>query len=576
MYAGQQAQLPVAQGGLLTDLSPNQIPATNLIDCENVVISNGVIQKAPAANAYIKRFRYNNTDYGHILDVDSDNPISTPAKIVGIYDWWPNDGSQYLVIVTANGRVYRYEDPYTYIEVVPSTDTDSEGFTAPERLQVLNRAFFIGCGREFIGSGGTPSPRKLLILTGGSQIQVLEDGFDTRRNIKKPAADWNGTTGKTSYPFAGIQSFGRVFVFGNDNLPHFVYGSSNTVSSGEDGHEDFSITGTFNTALFNVYPGEGERLIASFEYKNKLHVVKYPRGLYQLQQPDIGVPTGWFFTKLNEDIGAASPFSVTTVQDDVLMVQHTRMVQSMSATLNLGGIEAANLYRALSIQTYILARTSSLGIGDQQAFWHEAGRSAYFVYRGINSLVNSYMVRFDFTDQAPKVTTYSHFQPNVLALKRNVALVDELMYGSNDGQVYVLETFNRFFNDDISTDYTGMFQTPHLDMGSPKNKNFEFVEIEYIPTGNVTLKMDWLIEGQTQGTKDFKLGKGPQLDSMVLDVARLQGRATRKTRLKIYGRGRSISLKFYNEDESNFKIVGVTISYTVTGEKDKGNSPEGT
>jgi hypothetical protein len=574
MYAGQQAQLPVSVGGLLTDLSPNNIPPSNIIDCENAIISNGTIQKAPGYNSYIKRFRYNNVDYDHILDVDSDDPPNTPAKIVGIYDWWPNSGTQYLIVVTANGRVYRYEDPYTYIEVLPSDEKDSEGFTAPERLQILNRAFFIQCGREFIGAGGSDNPRKLLILTGGSQIQVLEDGSDKRRNIKKPAADWNGTTGKTSYPFAGIQFFGRVFVFGNDNLPHFVYASSNTVSGTEYGHEDFSITGTFNTALFNVYPGEGDRIIASFEYKNKLHVVKYPTGLYQLQQPDIGDPTTWYFAKLNDNIGSSSPFSVATVQDDVLMIQNTRMVQSMSATLKLGGIESANLYRALSIQNYILQRTSSLGIGDHQALWHEAGRAAYFVYRGINSLVNSYVVRFDFTEQEPKVTTYTHIKPNVLALRRNVSLVDEIMFGSNDGQVYILETNNRYVDNDVTKKYNGMFQTPHLDMGVPNNKNFDFVEIEYIPTGNTELKMDWFIEGRKQGTKTFKLGKGAQLDSIQLDHSRLQGRATRKSRLRIYGRGRSISLKFYNDDKSNFKIVGVTISFRVTGQADKGNSPE--
>ena len=573
MYEGKQIQIPVGQGGLMSDVAPNLIPENRLISAKNVQLRNGVAEKCFGAYVYIKFFSYNGIDYDHIVDVD--DPALGPAKIVGVYDWWPDSATQRLIVVTQNGRVYSYSNPYVFIEVVPSTVEDDTGNTAPTRLSIIGQVTFVECGREFLGTGGTSNPKKLFIFTGGSQIQVLENGTVTRRNIQKPAADWDGSTGHDRYPVSGVSFFNRVFVFGQSNLPHFVYGSSNTVSSTELGHEDFTITTTFNTALFNVYPGEGERVQAAFEFKNKLHVLKYPKGLYQLQQPDIGNPIGWYFAKLNNDIGVASSLGVIALQDDVFAIQDTRMLQSLSATLNLGGIEAANVYRALGIQTLVDENTSSLGIGQQQAIWHEAKRAAYFLYRGASSLLNNFLVKFDYSENTPKAIFLTAFQPNSLGLRKNVTLVNELMYGSSDGLVYLMDQAGRYVGTDASV-YTSEFQTPHMDFKDPRNKLYDFVEIEYIPTGNVTLSMDWFIEGRKQGTKSFNLGKANQLDSFILDQSRLQGTSTRKQRLKITGRGRSLSLKFYNSDAHNFRLTGITVSYRDSGEKDKGEAPEDT
>lgn len=541
MYSGQQADIPVAQGGLLTDLAPAKIPPENLITATNVILRSGVLEKAFGSQKF--------------------NQTALPSPIVAAFDYWPDDGTQRLIVVTKAGRVYRITDPYTTEEIVPADST------APTTLTVSERVHIVQGGQEYLSNtaGTKTNHRKLFIFTGNDQIQVIEGDGLTRRNIMTPATDWDGTTGKTSYPFFGIIYLNRLVVFGNTNLPHYVYVSSDQISATLNGHEDFSST-SFNSAFFNVYPGEGTRLQSAFEFKNKLHFLKYPFGLYQMQIQDVSDPTTWYITKLNGDVGASSVYAAASVIDDVWVMNSSGTIQSLAATLNLGGIETANVLRMMYVQKYIQQITSPLGYGERQAFWHDLKNTAYFSFRGKDAQSNNVILAFDFTEQKPKLSVYTHLQANIIAARRNINQLNEVIIGSDDGFVYICDQATRT---SAGSAYTGEFQTPHTEFGTSQDKNFDFVEVEYIPTGNVDLDMSWYIEGNLQGTKTFNLGKSNQLDHFVLDQNKLQGRATRNQRLPIYGRGRSLSLKFSNDQNQNFKITAITVSMRLSGEDDK-------
>lgn len=564
--------IPVASGGLYTDAAPDLIPINNLILATNTQIRNGIIQKSPGS------LRWSN--------------VALPSGVVAVYDYWPVPGIQYTIAVTRGGRIYRYTDKYNVIEITPTTDTDliEASGEAPDHLSVTERVLIVEGGKEFVGADASFQPAKLFIFTGNDPVQVIYGEETTRHNLRVPALDWNGTEGKKAYPNFGIIYLNRLFVTGVSSLPHFAYASSDTYGGSPTfmyGHEDFSET-TFNTALFNIAPGDNERIKMMFKYKTKLWLLKYPRGLYSLEVPDVGTPTSWYFQKVNDDVGTATITGAAPILDDVWVINSVGAVQSLSATLNLGGVTSANMLNALQIENYIQQITSPLGFGDRQAFWHEAQNTGYFIYRGVSSQLNSILLELDFSQRPPKPTVISKDQPNVLAIRRNVSQVEEVIYGSEDGYIYILDRADRYVGvpGDNET-YVGTFQTPHMVLSDSTNpnfnavaqsdKNFDFVEIKYIPTGNVTLFCDVYIDGRKSETISFILNKSNMLDHFTLDQSRLQGKSTRVQKKAVHGRGRTISLKFYDDGTFvNYKITGITVYARISGMDDKGSLDAGT
>lgn len=523
-YVGQEVQIPVGQTGLLTDESPSKIPPGACYRATNVSIDDSTLSRALGSLKWSR--------------------VQLPSGVVAAYDWWPNQGQQFLIAVTREGRVYRFIDQYTYVEVTPSGG-------APETLQVNERVCIVEGGRETAGA-----PRKLFIFTGNNPIQVITDTQTVRTNLSNPAADW-----ASNYPFFGIVHFGRLYAFGNSNHPHFVYASTDT------DQEDFT-TQPFNVAYFNIFPGEAQRLQTAFVYKGRLHVVKYPRGLYALTIQDIGDPLTWYFEKLNDSFGAASVSAATEVLDDVWMTNSDGAITSLSAAFKLGNLDSANVLKAMKVNKYVNQITSPLGIGTRQSFFHAYARKAYFTYRGSNDELPKTTLVFDLDDESPKLTINTKDQVNCYFTRRGVTLIEELFYGSEDGYIYQA---NRPTLDVGGEPYLSEYQTPYMDLGIANDKNFDFVEIEYIPTGGFNLFCDVYIDGRVTQTKQFYLGKSNRLtDNFTLGVSRLQGQSTRKQRLPIYGRGRSISLRFYTEEiKEDFRLTGVTLYFRTQGQSEK-------
>lgn len=571
-YTGQTIPIPIASGGLLTDVSPDQIPAKNLIGAENVLIRDGILQKAPGA------IRWNN----EVLD----------SGIVALIDYWPTAGKQYTIVVTREGKVWRFSDRFTKIEITPTTDQTFISMTgeAPASLSVTERVHICIGGNEYVDASENlveAQPKKVFIFTGNNPVQVIYGEETERHNLLQPSIDWNGDTSHQSYPTFGIIYVNRLFVTGVSSNPNMVYASSDLYGGTPDflyGHEDFS-EDTFNSPLFNVYPGDGEQIKSLFKYKTKLWCVKYPRGLMSLEIPDIGTPNAWYFQKVNDDVGTPSISGVCAVLDDAWVMNSAGTIQSLSATLNLGGVTASDVLKNLHIERYVQSQTSPLGIGERFAIWHEQKNTAYFLFRSLNSNLNNYLLVVDFTSPEAKVTVYDMLQPNVLAIRRDVVQKEEMIYGCEDGFIYVMDQNNRLVGDQFNpyeqTAYTGSFQTPHMmlhastnqdfNLASEADKNFDFVEIEYIPTGEAQLFVDVYIDGRKTETIFFILNRSNELDHFVLDLSRLQGRSTRRQRKAIHGRGRTVSLRFYNSElNDNFKITGLTIYARINGQNAKG------
>src|SRR5690242_18450402 len=120
-YAGSKVTVPVGLGGLYTDDSQGMIPQGKLISALNINIQNGLVEK----------------DFG------STKMHSTPfpAGILCVFDWWPNDWTQRLIVLCKDGKIYKMKDDLSYSEV-----TASGG--APATLTVGVQAHMVAGGAE--------------------------------------------------------------------------------------------------------------------------------------------------------------------------------------------------------------------------------------------------------------------------------------------------------------------------------------------------------------------------------------------------------------------------------------------
>lgn len=715
-YKGLVGNIQLGQGGMMTDDAPSNIPATNLIKCRNCIIDDGAVENEPGSIRWNKTPLYYNVNGTPTLD---------GSGVVAVEEWFPVQDIQYVIVVTRIGKVYRFINQYSYIEITANQNfKDSNLETSPNFLAITDSVNVVRCGQEESGL-----PRKMLIFTGGSQVQVISGTNTTRTNISNPPTDWKAG----NYPIAGILFMNRVFAWGNSNFPHNVYGSDNTVGAGANGNEDF-VSDPFNVNVSNIFPGESQKVVAAFNYKGRLQVAKYPRGLYYLNLPNQADPTTWYYSKLSDDLGTTAPRALCNVYDDYWMMTNDNSIVSMSAALTLGQLTIADVMKESKVSGFFKNIISPLGIGTRQALFHSQNKKAYFLTRKtsfdvaqrssvfeattpfLNENVNSMFIIFDFSSNTQKIMYSDKDQANCMALIKNNIGIDELYIGSEDGYIYKLNQENRaikydppqgqislgipsgsgnvpngtysygitnlvgseesvigaiskdlfsnpvptnssglfssgttialciitnhtvngtiqlsniplstnpnvngrniyrsinggpfFFlhqiadnttttyldnnasvgmqtppnvgTDEINIAYTSEFQTPHLDFTQTDimtqsirraDKNFDFLELECLPSGASNVSADVYIDGAYTQTQSFYLGKAPQLDSVTLDNFRLQGDSVRSQRLPIFGRGRTISVRVYASVlERIFNITAIRVYFRMSGTNEK-------
>lgn len=529
-YEGQVATIPLGLAGLHTDDPQNRISPVELIRVLNCSIRDGLIEKEPGS------IRYNQTVLG--------------TGIVSLSDWWPTSITQRVICVGRDGKVYRFVSGF-----VPATEVTPAG-SAPATLVANTQTKIVPCGTEVSGNN-----RKLFILTGQNPIQVISGDGTTRSNISSPAADWTGS----NQPFFAINHRGRVFAFGNANDGHRVYISSAT------NHEDFLSGASFTS---QVYPGDGERLIGGFQYKGKLFVAKYPEGLYILVDDDVST-ANWYFAKLTTAFGGASPNSYVGVMDDVLMANAEGSVTSIAAVQAFGDVKSGDVLNILRCEKFMREETSPNGLLERQCVYYPDKKMAMFAYRAAGGVNNQRTLNIDFSlNNKPRVTWSDKDQINHLALIKGIDNVRRPMYGAEDGYIYLMDQADRVVG---STGYTGEFWTPHWDLttedphASETQKNFDFIELVYIPTGDWDLTMEVYIDGVFSKTLTFNLARIAELDQFQLDQDRLESDVPISVRLPIGGQGRRIGFRCYNSGVGqNFKCNMIRVYFRVSDQRQKG------
>lgn len=523
-YAGTTFVIPFGQAGLVTDGAQSNIPSNALIRANNVTFYDSVIQK----------------DYGSRIW----NSTPLPDSVVRGFEMFVDSGSQQqrVFALCADGQIYKLNNYFTQTKVTPSSISD------PASLNTDGYNCMVAGGNEVPGN-----PKKLFIFDGHNTPQVVTADGVTRRNMTKPAADWTGT----NQPIAGMVYRGRMLAWGCPNNPHFLYMSN--VSD----HEDFTTSLAIN--IFNVYPGEGDLIVCAQAFRGTLFLFKYPIGLYYLVDMDPSA-ANWYIAKHSDDFGACSPQSCAITNDNMIVANNYGSLTSMTAALVYGDLLNKDVFYQLYNYRFAQQEVRPDIIKSRSLIYYAAKRQLMSSFQSNIGNKPDRISVLDFRDQStsPKSSWTNKDQPNCLFTIRDNTKVARPFYGASDGNIYQMDSEDRWVGSASDTTKQSAYlfeaQTPHMDFGqgniySPgtgnatlaaMNKLYDFLEIEYEPTGDWDVQIDVFVDGRLIGTYSCNLSARSTLGEMPLNASPIDGRAGFFRRFPLNGTGRVISLRFYN------------------------------
>lgn len=555
-YAGQVGIIQLGNGGLHTDDPQNKIPPTDLINATNIQLYHGYIEKCGGSLPY--------------------NQSPLPVGVVAIIDWWPDAITQRVIAVCRDGRVYRYRNGYLpFSEVTPAANSNpSTTPNVPATLQASTQTVMVPGGAEATGN-----PRKLFIFSGSTPQVIVGDGT-TRRNLNAPAFDWAGPTATTfgvNQPYFGIVYRNALWCFGNSNNPHTAYRSSET------DQEDFQ---SASAGFYTVDSGYSERLMTAFVYKSALYVVKYPQGLYQLIDSDPS-PANWYFVQIQAEFGAASQHASAPVINDIFIANQNGMISSATAVLAFGNLKAGEVLYNLRNENYVRENMAQNGLMSRHSIYYSDKHIFMSTYQSAGGIKNDRILYIDLSNQQLyRVYWGDKDQANCLGLKKDSFGIQRPFYGSDDGFIYEMDHEDRNVNGNA---YTMDFQTPHTDLGfiaqayqtvgsvnqyiGDMTKIYDFLEIDYEPTGDNYLTVECILDGRSAKTLQFNLnGNKSNLDQFILDENNTDPVTLKQSRLSLGLSGRRISFRCTNSNlGENCRIAALNVYFRVSGQQAEGN-----
>lgn len=525
-YSGAIVPIPLGQLGLRTDDPVTSLPPNCLIKANNVSLFNNRIEKSRGSS------KYNSTTLGN--------------SVVCVKDWFPTPSLQRLIALTSNGNVYR--------------DTGNGLFSGNVAIKTGLGTLTTNCMMVEGGSEAAGYNKKLFIFTDTAKVQIISGDASATTDIANPAVDWAAGNN----PKAGIVYQGRMIAFGNANRRHTIYTSTS------DDHEKFD--DATNSFQFNIFPGEGDGLIAAAVYQGLLLVFKKPYGVFIVDGTQDPNPGGWSIRRYSDAFGVSSPNGTAQALGDLVGANSFGSVTSLQTTNAYGDLTAGDIYARNKVENYFRQELNPAGYSSTQALYYPEKKTLYFSNKSQGSNNVNRLVSVNFGQDTPRFTLETKDQPNCLALRRDSNGIERPMYGANDGFVYLMD--QNVYNVGGNSAYIGEFQTPYIDFSfadqslGGKSKLFDQLEVNYVQTGNWAFYIDVYIDNAFSETLTFSQFKGATIGSFILDQDSLGGIGTKRIRLPLHGSGRAISFRVYNGNlDQNFIIERLIVQFRPSGEQ---------
>lgn len=502
-YKGAVVEIPLGTDGLTGTKNLSQAPPGYLSEATNVCYHDGTVRKEGGAA------KFNAT------------AITAAPTILGGFEHRTNALAQRTLIACSDGKLYKDTGDTTF------------SVTLKTGLSTSMRPYFVEAGKE-----AAANDRKTFVFTGTNVVQVLADDGATTGDIATPPSDW----ASTNQPTFGLHHNFRLMGAGNANDPHRLYYSD------PDDHEDFS---TAQAGSLAIYPGEGEALVAGFSWKGRVILFKRPRGIYVVNM-ESAVTNDWTVERLSSSVGMASPWAWAQTESDIVFMDSTGAVQSLTSTLsNLGEVEGRSLGQTADLDALLRNEIKLSELDEVRAVFYVARREIHFAYTRSTGTVNNSRLVLDLN--RPDKVRFRLSPRDVCTamwLRRDTNGIPRIQVGDNAGFVRTLDQDTRSKD---GAGYPARFTTVPTDLGyadgalAHKKKNAAFLELIYEPTAfnAVQCTLNW--DNQRQETVNFTLAtSGTALGSFVLGTHQLGSSGYNSIRRRITGGGKYVSLSFFN------------------------------
>lgn len=496
-YTGEIAEIIVGTQGLNGSKNVATLDPRALIQATNLTYEDGTMRKEGGAT------KYNST------------VLSGAPKILGGWDWFPVAGTQRMIVLADDGKLYK------------DSGDGSFGTTLKSSLTVTNaNPVFVEGGKEAAANN-----RKLFMFSAANVVQVLSADGATTSDISTPPSDWSSA----NQPTFGLIHEALLWGGGNPNDPHRLYYSLVT------NHEDVAGGGTLA-----IYPGDGERLVGAVSFKGLIICWKFPKGIFIVDTSDSD-KSKWRVTKHTGQIGGVSALGAVVVDDDILFIDPGGNFHFLSATNEFGDVKGQSLSTAHEFGTFMRENVNLANLDQCRSVWYDAKREAHFCVAASGTTNNRRVVvdlnrpdlaRFRWSDRDTCTAAW---------LKQDGDNIPRLTLGDDIGFVWNLDTDNRAKD---GSGYNAVFQTPHNDLSTldpslaALDKNWEFLELIINPKGNWNLAVDIVVDGAVKQTVNFTMGTtGSTLGSFVLGTDKLAGAEVLNVKHDLrVGSGKRISL----------------------------------
>ncbi len=520
-YSGTSITIPLGELGVLSDRSPTELPPSSLLTANNISLFNGSAEKAPGTIHY--------------------NQNAFPAGVVAVFDYWPVPAKQRMIAATADGKLYR--------------DEIGGGFNGNTPIRtglgsLTPNCMFVEGGKE---TGGRD--KKLFFFSAGaSKVQVLTADESTFRDILLPSVDW--VSG--SYPKQGLIHQNRLWAFA---------GQMSYASDSGD-HENFQT----NYLAEPMSPGEGGEIRGAFVFKGRMFAWKEGGFVYYLDDTSAD-ETDWLWRKVGSSASLSAPNAACEVINDMWFGNATGAVTSMTASFNLGSVDAADIFKQLECAKFVRDHTNASGLTEQHALYYPEKKQTFFTHRSTYRPTNDMLICIDANRPNGRLTFWKKGSPQCLALRKDVNEIHRPIYGDAAGFIHLMDRETRL---EGSTAYEGSFQTPHIDFRfadpalANRTKLFSYLAVTYGPESTGNLSCDYFIDGKYIDTVIFPMVQylSPELDTFLLSTDRLAYGGQETAMRKLAGFGRTISFKFYNSGANeSFRITSLTVGFKPAGQQ---------
>lgn len=512
-YKGQQRIVSCSQGGLTGATNVDSIqPYMMIYPSRNLLLEKGGRRKR-GGTAHVNAAAYSGT-----------------PRIMGIHDCIFRDLSQYVVVATDDGDVYKND-----------TDTIATGLgtTLPYSMVM---------GED-----------KLFIADGVNEPQVWT-GTGNAAEIAAPAADW-----ATAPPFQflkhGRGASQRMCALNATTL----YLSATFAAAGD--MEKF-VTGAES---FYIDTGDGYGLVGMVEIGKEV-VVFGKNKAYRIDDSSL-IVSEWGWVPVQWDGGVASWRLIIKTPNDIVCMADDGEIYSLRAVADYGDYKLASLTRESWLYDWIKANVDMSYVSHFHGVYDPSIRAiVIWVVRTGYTAAETALVYF--IDRPPAEAWMVHdnqayasgYNASASAVIRDTTLKTYSVYtGDYVGEIWQLNKADR--NDNSNGYYAG-FRTANDAFDNPRaSKHYNGMRLIVQPEGTYFLQCKVWVDGVIKKTGTVSLsGYGVVLGTFILGTDYLSGGDLIDNEMSLGYVGKRIQYEVYNANaDEDFFISGYMTDHKIMG-----------